>query len=436
MEGRKAMVRKSRWLWVSVLLTLVAAMTSACGKSSGGSSGSDSSGGKTVLTFWSRDSQKEFIQPVIDKYNSSQSKIQIKLTIIPSAEFVQKLGTAAATSTGPDVTSLDLVYAPYFAQAGALHDVTGKAKSLAYFDKLSPVHLRLGTYKGKIYALPFTAEASVLYYNKDLFKKAGLDPSKPPVTWADVETAAQKINALGGGVKGFYFSGACGGCNVFTLSPLIWASGGDIMKGDKAALDSPQVGEALALYRRMWDKGLISPSAKTDDGASFGGGFGDGKLGMVGSGAFTVGNLKKDHPTLDFGVTPLPGKDGGGSSFAGGDTIAVMKGTKKADAAWQFVQWATDTAQQEVAAAGVVPVRSDIATAAYVPQDPRYGVLADMMAKGNCPYSVVENALFNDSNGPWSQLIQKAVFGGGDIKAAQAQYQKTADEIVAKGANG
>ena len=395
-----------------------------------------SSDGKSVLTFWSRDSQKDFIKPIIDKYNASQKKIQIKLTVIPAAEFVQKLGTAAATSTGPDLTSLDLVYAPYFAQAGALQDITDKAKSLPYFDTLSPVHLRLGTFEKKIYALPFTAEASVLYYNKDLFKKAGLNPDKPPTTWAELESAAEKITALGGGVKGFYFSGACGGCNVFTLSPLIWGSGGDIMKGDKAALDSPEVTEALTLYRSMWDKGLISPSAKTDDGATFGGGFGDGKLGMVGSGAFQVGSLKKDHPDLDFGVAPLPGKDGGSSSFAGGDTITIMDGTKNADAAWTFVKWATDAGQKEVAAAGVVPVRSDIAESDYVTQDPRFVLLADMMTKGNCPYSVVENALFNDSNGPWSQMIQKAVFGSGDIKATQAQYQKIADEIVDRGPNG
>ena len=430
------MRQTSRWLRVGALLTAVVALTACGGSSGGGGGGSSSAGGKTVLTFWSRDSQKDFIAPIIAKYNASQKKIQVKVTVIPAAEFVQKLGTAAATGTGPDLTSLDLVYAPYFAQAGALKDITDKAKSLPYFGKLSPTHLRLGTYKDKIYALPFTAEASVLYYNKGLFKKAGLNPDKPPTTWAELESDAQKITALGGGIKGFYFSGACGGCNVFTLSPLIWASGGDIMKGEKAALDSPEVTNALTLYRSMWDKGLISPSAKTDDGATFGGGFGDGKLGMVGSGAFQVGSLKKDHPDLDFGVTPLPGKDGGSSSFAGGDTITIMNSTKNADAAWKFVQWATDAGQKEVAATGVVPVRSDIAASDYVTQDPRFVLLAEMMTKGNCPYSVVENALFNDSNGPWSQMVQKAVFGGGDIKATQAQYQKIADEIVSRGPGG
>ena len=170
------MRQTSRWLRMGALLTAVVALTACGGSSGGGGSGDKSSGGTTVLTFWSRDSQKDFIQPIIDKYNASQKKIQVKVTVIPAAEFVQKLGTAAATGTGPDLTSLDLVYAPYFAQAGALQDITTKAKALPYFDTLSPTHLRLGTYQDKIYALPFTAEASVLYYNKGLFKKAGLEP--------------------------------------------------------------------------------------------------------------------------------------------------------------------------------------------------------------------------------------------------------------------
>ena len=144
------MRQTSRWLRMGALLTAVVALTACGGSSGGGGSGDKSSGGTTVLTFWSRDSQKDFIQPIIDKYNASQKKIQVKVTVIPAAEFVQKLGTAAATGTGPDLTSLDLVYAPYFAQAGALQDITTKAKALPYFDTLSPTHLRLGTYQDKI----------------------------------------------------------------------------------------------------------------------------------------------------------------------------------------------------------------------------------------------------------------------------------------------
>ena len=105
----------------------------------------------------------------------------------------------------------------------------------------------------------------------------------------------------------------------------------------------------------------ISPSAKTDDGATFGGGFGDGKLGMVGSGAFQVGSLKKDHPDLDFGVTALPGKDGGSSSFAGGCWATYkqpsgpsLTSTGRNHGSWLVRKSSTiaDTARSTPAAAG------------------------------------------------------------------------------------
>lgn len=107
-------------------------------------------------------------------------------------------------------------------------DISAKARALPFFSQLSPSHVRLSTYQSKIYALPFSAESSFLLYNKDLFKKAGLDPDKPPKTWAEIEQYAAKIRALGPGTYGFYFSGSCGGCNIFTFMPYTWASGGDI----------------------------------------------------------------------------------------------------------------------------------------------------------------------------------------------------------------
>src|SRR5919199_3179130 len=173
----------------------------ACGGSddsgSGDQKGGASSGPATgTITIWARDAQKTFMGKLIDAYNKSH-KAQAKLSIIPSAQFVQKFGTAAASGSAPDVASIDLVFLPYFASQGALDDITDLANGLPYKDSLSPAHRKLATYQGKTYALPFTAEASVLYYNKDLFKKAGLDPSKPPKSWAEVASAAQKIRALG-----------------------------------------------------------------------------------------------------------------------------------------------------------------------------------------------------------------------------------------------
>jgi multiple sugar transport system substrate-binding protein len=413
-------------------LTLVA---TACGGGgdTGDTGGSDSGGEPTgTISIWARDSQQGFMSQLVDMYNKSHT-VQAKVTIIPAASFVQKLGTAAASGSGPDVSSIDLVYAPYFASAGALEDITEMADSLPYKDALSPSHRRLSTYEDTTYALPFTAEASAIYYNKDLFEKAGLDPDKPPTTYAEMRDAAKKIRALGKDYYGFTFAGACGGCNVFEFAPHIWASGGDVLSedGKTAMLDTPQVTEALQFYRDMWTDGSVPSAAKNDAGTQQAPLFTSGKVGMVTLGAFAIPTM--EQAKIDFGVTPIPGKDGNQASFAGGDVISVISGTKNQAGAEDFVKWATDAeAQTFLAKNGSVPVRTDLVPEIYAPQGPAYKVFGDLMGIGKTPYSVVENAVFNDNNGPWVKMINDAVFGP-DLAAAQAAGQQAAQALIDAG---
>ena len=421
---------RTRFVGVVAAAASVAMLATAC---SGGDSaetgqevGAEASG---TITVWARDSQQGFMSQLVALYNKNH-KVQAKVTIIPGATFVQKLGTAASSGAGPDVASIDLVFAPYFASAGALEDITEMADGLPYKDALSPSHRRLSTYEDTTYALPFTAEASAMYYNKDLFKKAGLDPEKPPTTYAEIRDAAKKIRALGDQYYGFTFAGACGGCNVFELTPHVWASGGDVLSedGKTATLDAPQVTEALQLYRDMWTDGSIPSAAKNDAGTQQVPLFTSGKVGMTPLGAFAIPSMEKAK--VNFGVTPIPGKDGGEGSFAGGDVISVITGTKNQAGAEDFIKWATDEeAQTFLAKNGSVPVRTDLVDKIYSPQGDPYKVFGRLMGIGKTPYSVVENAVFNDNNGPWIKMINDSVFKG-DPPAAQAVAQKSAQSLI------
>ncbi|MFG1693988.1 ABC transporter substrate-binding protein [Nonomuraea sp. NPDC049309] len=419
---------------LAALAAALAIAVSACG---GGDAGQTSAAGDKptgTATLWVRDSAKGFIKLLTDQYNKTHEG-KVTVTIVPSGNFVQKFGTAAASGAGPDITSIDLVFAPYFASKGVFEDLTPVLDSLSWKDGLSEAHKKLAVYDGKTYALPFTAEASVTFYNKDLFKKAGLDPDKPPANYAEMLEAARAIRKLGSDYYGFTMAGQCGGCNVFEFAPHVWASGGKILSDDgkTAMFDSPEVTDALAFYRQMWTEGLMPPSAKTDGGTVQPQSFQSGKVGMVNLGAFFVQTLVKDKK-FDFGATPIVGKDGGTASFAGGDLIGVAKSAKNKAVAYDFVKWATgEEAQTILAQNGIVPIRTDLIDKIYAPLDPRYKVLGDAMAAGQTPYSVVENAIINDNNGPWAKLINQAVFGTGDIKAAQDAAKQAAQQIIDQG---
>jgi multiple sugar transport system substrate-binding protein len=111
--------------------------------------------------------------------DNASHEAQVQLTLVPAgSSFTQKLGAAVASNSGPDVVSLNLVYAPYFASADQLLDLTDRAAGLGYLEQLNKSERELGTWDGKTYTLPFTGDAAALFYNKKLFKKAGLDPQQ------------------------------------------------------------------------------------------------------------------------------------------------------------------------------------------------------------------------------------------------------------------
>lgn len=384
------------------------------------------------ITFWSRDSGQVLVEPLVAAWNERHPN-QIEATFIPAAQFVQKFAAAVAGGDPPDLVAVDLVYMPAFSAAGQMTDLTDQAQALPFFETLSPPHMRLGTYEDRIYSLPFNADGSFLLYNKNLFTQAGLDPEAPPTTWAEITTAAEAITGTGGGAHGFYFSGSCGGCNAFTMLPYIWASGGDVLNedGTAATLTDPNVKAMLEFIRGLWESGQVPEGAQIDTGEDFFNAFTAGTVGMVGTGSFAIAELKRDFPDLDFGVTPLPGKESGHSSFAGGDTIAIPMGSARVEDAFEFMTWyLSEEVQIELLAKNNgLPLRVDLLDNQYSRQDPRYITVGSTMYDGRTVYSLVTNQLFNDSAAPWLEMLQRAIFDG-EVDAAIAEAQSAFTEII------
>ncbi len=419
---------------IAALLLSACAAPAAPAASTGSEAPAAGEASGVTMSFWTRDSNQAQVRQLVDAWNATHDN-KVEVTVIPASEYMTKVGAAAAGGSAPDIIAVDLIYVPQFAAANQLTDITESAKSLSYFDKLSPSHVRLATYQDKIYALPFNAEGSILLWNKDLFKEAGLDPEKGPTTWAEIAEASKKITALGDDKYGFYFAGSCAGCNAFTFLPLMWASGGDVLNADgtETTMTDPNVAAALDFYRQLWADGQIPPGAQADTGTDFFNAFAGGKIGMTGSGAFAISQLKNDYPDINFGVTYLPGKESGQSSFAGGDSIGIPSGSKYPKEAFEFIQWlTTDEVQlEQYAKANTLPIRTDLAENEYFAADPRLTTAAKAMAMGKTPYSLVYNQLFNDANGPWLKMIQTAVFDGNvdqAVQTAQDEFTKILSE--------
>jgi multiple sugar transport system substrate-binding protein len=388
-----------------------------------------------TLTMWVRASGANAAQRLVDLWNTKQAD-KITLTVIPDNQMVSKLATGVGAGDVPDLVSFDLIYMPDFMRAGFLTDITDSMKGDPNFGRVAKAFTELATYNGRLYGTGFTPDVSILIYNKDLFKKAGLDPNQPPKTLAQIHEDAKKIRALGPDVYGFYFSGSCPGCNIFTTSPMMVASGAKILpaKAGDEPLAGPGVKEVLQLFRDMWAEGLIPKSAQSDNGSNFVANFKTGKIGIQGAGGFLIADLKKDVPNLDFGVAFLPGiKEGQASAFVGGDVVAIPKGSKHAALALQFIKWElSDEAQLEgLAKNNILPSRSDLANNKYFQSEPRVVTTAKAVGIGYVPWVFHFNDMVNSDASPWIQMIQGAVFDGKvdeSIAKAKARMREIAAE--------
>ncbi len=392
------------------------------------------------LVMWERSGgNAPMVDELVRAWNEANPDRPINLTYIPHQEMVPKLAQAIASGEVPDLMGLDLIYGPQFASAGQLEDITSYFEGDPTLATASPGHIEVATYDGKLYGVPLYADVSVLFWNKDLFRKAGLDPEVGPASLQDIHDMAAKITGVEDGVYGYYLAGNCAGCNIFTFGPLIWASGGTIEPKD--ASDEPLTGsvaEVLEWARMMHQEGLINPANQAENGETFHLQLGSGKVGIMGSGNFNLAALKEQNPAMfdgNVGVTFLPGLEAGQTaSFAGGDIVTIPKGSKRVEDAVDFMKFIlSDEVQVEsYARLGNMTTRADMADNEYFRADPRVQKMAEALDVARTPYTLKFFELINSPQGPWLQMLQRVYYTDEPIDQIIAETKEQMKAIAAE----
>lgn len=417
----------------------VAALLAAAGCSSSGGSTPPSGGGAGApsassfgtnatgtVQFWARTVSKTLAQKLVSEFNASHKNLQVKLTLTSINDDVTSLATSIRAGDPPDVVGLNDIDVPAFTRNGSFMDLTAAINKLSFKSALSPGHMGLALYQGKQYGVPYWGDLSVLWYNKQLFTKAGLNPGNPPTTYAQILSDAQAINKLGNGIHGFTFAGDCQGCLGFTVQPGIWADGSHLMNGGITNQTANITGnsalvKALQLYHQIWTQHLAPDNDRTDNGPTWGQDFVAGKIGIMPGGYGQVVNLAKPSQLgTEFADAPLPGSGGGYSTFDGGDDFVVPAAAKNPSGAWEFVQWVLQTQQQDLyPALGATPVRTDVLTPTFSSANPLDAVALKALGQGYAPPTLVYDQMFNQAGGPWFQMFTTAVYDGNMSLALQ-----------------
>lgn len=351
-----------------------------------------SSAAGVTLQVWNRNGlMGDIVNAFNAKMEAEKKDIRAEFTLVPYEEQQVKFITALSSQTAPDVYALDLINFPYFNSIGAFADITEKVNALPFKDQFNPGMAREGVWQGKIYAVPLYNDNSGLFYNKKLFKDAGI--TEPPKTWAQVKEYAAKLTK--GDQYGITFCGAVGGMTAFTWTPHLWMNGGDVGNEENAArtkvtLNSKEAEEALQYWSDLAKFAPEGVPAYTYD--DYYNGFTSEKVGMIFGGSWHIAAMSNDKPLLDFGVVlfPTPKEGQPSSSFMGGDDIGISAQTKHFEEAWEFLKFAvSDEAQLDIIAkAHTVPGRLDLANKnEYFDEDPRYYVFAEAGKVGKAPYT-------------------------------------------------
>ena len=316
----------------------------------------------------------------------------------------------------------------------AFDDIATSSADRAWLKSFYPALMANGTYKGKVYGIPFQRSTIVMYWNKDAFKEAGLDAEKPPASWDEMEKAAAKLvkKDAGGNIARWGVSVPSTGYAYWMFQAFARENGQDLMNkdGNQTNFAHPDVDAALQYWRDLGAKFHVMPEGTVEWG-TLRQAFTEGKTAIM---WHTTGNLTavKDNAKFPFGVAMLPASKQRGSPTGGGNWYIFKKSSPaEQKAALQFIQWITAperTAEWSIAT-GYVGTRPDAYETPklkeYVSGFPQAAVARDQLKFATAELSTFQTGRVRKS---LDDAIQAALTGAKSpadaLKGAQAESER------------
>jgi len=317
---------------------------------SGGPSASATAGDKpyagTEITIIAWDPANKMFGPLTDKF-TKQTGITVKFITAPFAD----LGTKYAVALASQDSSVDVYFtwAALTAQYGpSLFVDVGSTLGNDFLKEYSPASLAAVQQGGVTYGLPYYNSIEFLYYNKTLFQKAGLDPSKPPQNWAEFVEYGKKLTVSGQTFGWHTELGSANSTFATVWAPQLNSAGGKMYSDDlkKVAFNAPAGVAAMQAIKDAFDAGVVDPSSLTattsQDTATA---FASGRVAMMfmfplGYAIIADATKSKVNPNeVGFGL--IPGVSLRSGTVNGAEGFAVSKFSKHQEAALEWIKYIT-----------------------------------------------------------------------------------------------
>ncbi|HEX2313530.1 MAG TPA: ABC transporter substrate-binding protein [Thermomonospora sp.] len=287
----------------------------------------------------------------------------------PATDTISSLQNQLATGEPPDVVQLgfgDLDFTVNQLRALPLDDLFGKEEVTRNFDgsrhPYAPTARTLGDWNGKTYGVPFVLSTPVLYFNAGLFRKAGLDPSKPPRTWAEVKTAAQAITSRAG-KDGVYVDCLTKAAKDWCFQALVLSNGGRVISEDRKRLTfaEPPVADTVRTMQDLVKTGVMPNRTQMQAVEAFA----RGDIGMILESSSMQGTfLKSSQGRWTLGAAAMPGFAGRpvAPTNSGAALFVFAKDQARRRAAWELIRFLTSERAFTTIASniGYLPLRTGL----------------------------------------------------------------------------
>jgi multiple sugar transport system substrate-binding protein len=405
---------------------------------------------RVTVTFWhgmESGINNKILQSKIDTFNATHPDIFIDAQVYGAADQLgPKLDAAVAGKTPPDLLWWSAAFFPKYAEAGALRNLDDFIKEdmalseppkarvdRAYnfiaearaFNKYDVYDFlwEVGSYKGKIYATPFSANNLAVYYNKKLFAEAGV--TSPPQTWEEFKTLAKQLTR--GDTRGFLIPIGSSEWTVWTWQCFLWQAGGELLTEDnRPAFNSPAGVAALDYWKAFLTEGS-GVFSETDAGYKPDP-FLNGRVAMMINGPWNYASLKT-QTAVDIGVLPLPRQMRAATNIGGESLFLFKSNPQKERAAWEFMKFimSADFQTDWAINTGYLPVSKSAAQSpeyqAFLQANPFIKSYNDEMPTGKTRPSLAQYPALSATLGKY---LEAALY---DKYSSQEALDRAAEEV-------
>lgn len=395
----------------------------------------DVSGEPVKITFWNSftGADGDMLTDLVNRYNEENTDgITVEMDI--SSDFDSQLSTAFAAGTGPTMilssSAYRFIYGDYMQDISDVFDKTNLDQAdfiQSYLDYCSE--------GDSLYFVPFQIVGYYMYWNKDLFQAAGLDPESPPATWDEWAEYAQKItdeskNVYGSGISYDY---------AYQIAHIMQRFGGLAVTGENGNWKANFAGNSgyadfLNMYREMVDNGYNPLEADTDSMASA------GQIGMTVGGPWVTAGLDTAGVNYGIGLIPTGAAGDMNSVEVLGFSVTTAASDAEKAAAYKFIEWWNTEDAQGSSPALEWSVANGFPAYTYSVQGKdEYKASAKLSAMSaanpDAPTDFIVDSSFPGINAIIADVIPEMIngvaFGDSSVEEALEKAQTAADKITA-----